>query len=214
MLTINQDIELLNNFALKHNGINTFFFGDEWQADTSVKIVYPFMNAISQGSKLENGLVTRNYLIIISDLVNIDKSNEVHVLSDIELTCFDLVNYLRGVSKSNLLGSFKVNENINLTDFSERNSDMVSGHFFDLSITSHIGNYSCNLPINSGNILDNSYIYTGGNIQLGNFLVEIKDQSGNVLQSFNTSGEYMVTVLSGIRDTLTNNTTTIIDDII
>lgn len=214
MLTLNQDIELLKNFALKHEGINTFYFGDEWETDTSVEIVYPLMNAILQGSKLENGMVTRNYLIILSDLVNVDKSNENEVLSDLELVCLDLPHYLQQVSKSGLLGAFKVNENVNLTDFTERNSDMVSGHFFDLSISSHIGNYSCNLPINSGNILDDSYIYVGNNLTAGNFKVEIKDQLGNVIQTFNTSGEYIVTVLSGIKDTLTSNTTTVVDNII
>jgi len=48
----------------------------------------------------------------------------------------------------------------------------------------------------------------------GGFVVEIKDQSGNVLQTFNTSGEYVITVLSGIKDTITSNVTTITDDII
>lgn len=46
------------------------------------------------------------------------------------------------------------------------------------------------------------------------FVVEIKDQDGNVIQTFNTSGEYVVTVLSGIKDTITSNVTTITDDII
>lgn len=214
MLTINQDKELFENFCLKHLVLNTFFYDDEWLTETSIKIKYPLLNVIPQGSTLANGMVKRSYLVVISDLVNVDKSNEVQVLSDTELICFDLLNYLKGVSKSNLLGAFKVDDSISLTNFTEKNTDLTSGHYFDLSISSHIGNYSCNLPISSGNILDENYIYTGGNIQLGDFLVEIKDQSGNVLQSFNTSGEYIVTVLTGIKDTLTGNVTTIIDDII
>jgi len=48
----------------------------------------------------------------------------------------------------------------------------------------------------------------------GGFVVEIKDQDGNVIQTFNTSGEYVITVLSGIKDTITSNVTTITDDII
>ncbi len=214
MLTLNQDIELLKNFALKHEGINTFYFGDEWQTDTSVEIVYPLMNAILQGSKLENQMVTRNYLIILSDLVNVDKSNENAVLSDLELICLDLPHYLKQVSKSGLLGAFKVNENVNLTDFTERNSDMVAGHFFDLSISFHIGNYGCNLPIANGNILDSNYIYVGGNFTAGDFLVEIKDQNGNIIQTFNTSGEYVVTVLTGIQQVIGNTSTVITQNII
>lgn len=211
MLTLNQDVELFKNFALKHKGINTFYFGDEWEADTSIEIVYPFMNAILQGSKNEKGIVSRTYLIIMSDLVNKDESNETQVLSDTEQLCFDLPYYLRGVSNSNLLGAFKYNENVTLTDFTERNDDMVSGHYFDLTISSYIGNNSCNLPIDSGNILDNNYIYVGGNLPSGSFIVEIKDQDGNVIQTFNTSGQYVVTVLTSIQDTITANTSTIIE---
>lgn len=46
------------------------------------------------------------------------------------------------------------------------------------------------------------------------FLVEIKDQDGNVLQTFNTSGVYTVEVLQQILDTITANTATIIDPIV
>ena len=162
MLTLNQDVEIFKNFVLKHKGINTFYFGDEWEADSSVNIVYPFMNVILQGSKNEKGLVSRTYLVIVSDLVNKDESNETQVLSDTEQLCFDLPYYLRGVSNSGLLGAFQYNANISLTDFTERNDDMVSGHYFDLTISSYIGNNACNLPINAGNILDHDYIYVGG----------------------------------------------------
>ena len=48
----------------------------------------------------------------------------------------------------------------------------------------------------------------------GNFTVEIKDQDGNVIRTFNTSGEYVVTVLSGIQQVIGNTNTTITQDII
>jgi hypothetical protein len=214
MLTVNQEVELFKNFALKHKGINTFYFGDEWETSLGENINYPLMIATPQGTTISNGNVTRNYLIIISDLVNLDESNETQVLSDIELTCMDLPNYLRQVSNSGLVGALTVTKDLSLTDFTERGKDSVTGYFFDLSITTHIGNYSCNLPIAEGNILDDNYIYVGGNMPLGNFVVEIKDQDGNVLQTFTTSGEYLVTVLTGIKDTITANQTNIIDNII
>ena len=214
MLTINQDKELFSQFAIKHKGINSFYFGDESEADTNVKIVYPFLNVILQNSTLSKGIVTRNYLCIVSDLVNEDLSNIDHVISDTEQICFDLPNYLRAVSNSGLIGAFKVNDTVTLTDFTERNDDDVSGHFFDLSISSPQGANSCNLPIEAGNILTNNYIYVGGTtVPSGTFLVEIKDQDGNILQTFNTSGTYTVEVLQQIIDTITNNTSTIIDPI-
>jgi hypothetical protein len=215
MLTLNQDIELFKNFALKHKGINSFYFGDESEADTNVEIVYPFMNVILQGSSITEGVVSRKYMIVISDLVNKDISNVNQVLSDVERLCYDVPNYLRQVRNSGYLGAFKFDANISLTDFTERNDDDVSGHFFDLTISSAIGNDSCVLPINSGNILDNNYIYVGGTINqiVGNFQVDIKDQSGNTLQTFTTSGTYTVEVLQEIIDTINSNTATIIDPI-
>ena len=171
------------------------------------------MNAILQNQSMVNGLITRTYLIIISDLVNKDLSNLNHVLSDTERICWDLPLYMRQVSNSGLIGSFKVDMNVNVTHDIARNDDDVASNYFDLTITSPIGNDSCNIPVNSGNILTNNYIYVGGTMT-GNFTVEIKDQDGNVIQTFNTSGEYVVTVLSGIKDTITSNVTTITDDII
>ena len=215
MITLNQDIELFKNFALKHKGINSFYFGDESEADTNVEIVYPFMNVILQGSSVTDNVVSRKYMIVISDLVNKDISNINQVLSDTERICYDVPNYLRQVRNSGYLGAFRFDPNISLTDFTERNDDDVSGHFFDLTISSAVGNDGCNLPINSGNILDNNYIYVGGTINqiVGNFEVLIKDQSGNTLQTFTTSGTYTVEVLQQIIDTINSNTATVIDPI-
>jgi len=212
MLTLNQDIELLSQFAVKHKGINSFYFGNEAEADTNVEIVYPFMNAILQNQSIENGIVSRTYLIIISDLVQKDLSNLNHVLSDTERICWDVPLYMRQVSNSGLVGSFKVDMNINVTSDTSRNDDDVASNYFDLIISSPLGNDACNLPIAAGNILNGNYIYIGGSMA-GNFTVEIKDQNGNVLQTFNTSGTYTVEVLTQIMDTITSNTSTIIDPI-
>jgi len=213
MITLNQDIELFKNFALKHKGINSFYFGDESEADTNVEIVYPFMNVILQGSSVTDNVVSRKYMIVISDLVNKDISNINQVLSDTERLCYDVPSYLRQVRNSGYLGAFKFDANIALTDFTERNDDDVSGHYFDLTISSAVGNDGCNLPITSGNILDNNYIYVGGTINqiVGNFQVDIKDQNGNTLQTFTTSGTYTVEVLQQIIDTINSNTSTVID---
>ena len=213
MLTLNQDIELLSQFAIKHKGINSFYFGQEAEADTNVEIVYPFMNAILQNQSIENGIVSRTYLIIISDLVQKDISNLNHVLSDTERICWDIPLYMRQVSNSGLVGSFKVDMNINVTSDTSRNDDDVASNYFDLTISSPLGNDACNLPIAAGNILNGNYIYVGGSMA-GNFTVEIKDQDGNILQTFNTSGEYTVTVLSGIQQVIGNTSTTITQDII
>lgn len=213
MLSLNQDIELLSQFAVKHKALNSFYFGNEAEADTEVEIVYPFMNAILQNQSILNGIVSRTYLIVISDLVQKDKSNLNHVLSDTERICWDVPLYMRQVSNSGLVGAFVVNPNITVTPDDSRNDDDVASSYFDLTISSPLGNDACDLPIAAGNILNNTYIYVGGSMS-GNFLVEIKDQDGNVIQTFNTSGVYTVEVLQQIFDTITANTATIIDPIV
>lgn len=205
MLTLNQNIEILKNFSLKHKSLNSFYFGDEWETDSTITPVYPMMNAILQGSDITNGMVSRRFLIIISDLVNKDESNENHVLSDCELICYDLIHYLENIQNANSIPTFKASQDGTLTDFTERNDDEVSGFFFEITLSSYVSNYSCNLPIDAGSILDNSYVYIGGSTtSCGNFQVLIKDQNGNTIQTFNTSGTYTVEVLQQIIQTLTD----------
>lgn len=219
MLTLNQTIEILKNFSLKHKQLGKgtsnshFYFGDKWEVNDNDDLLYPLMWVSLLPTQTDkSGLVTRKFQIDISDKVNLDESNENHVLSDTESICFDLLNYLEQVADTADIGLLFGNTS-ELTDYTEDRDDMVSGWFFTVEIKTHQNNTSCNLPINAGNILDDNYIYVGGTLANG-FTVEIKDQDGNVIQTFNTSGEYVVTVLSGIKDTITSNVTTITDDII
>ena len=214
MLTLNQTIEILKNFTSKHKQLNSFYFGDKWEVGASDNIQYPLLWCSLQNVAMTDNVVERRFLIDISDKVNLDESNENHVLSDCEQIAFDLLNYLEQISDSESIG-LRVSKNTQLTDYTEDRDDMVSGFFFEITLSSHIAGFSCNLPINSGNIFDGNYIYVGGQTSGGTtaFVVEIKDQNGNTLQTFTTSGTYTVEVLQEIIDTITGNTSTIIDPI-
>ncbi len=211
MLTLNQTIEILKNFSSKHKSLNSFYFGDKWEVGASSPIQYPLLWCSLTSSSITNNVIERKFVIDISDKVNLDESNETHVLSDCEMIAYDLLNYLEQISDTGEIG-IKIQPNTSLTDYTEDRDDMVSGWFFEVSISSHIGNYSCGLPINTGNIFDNNYIYIDGqyNVQCGDFEVLIKDQNGNTIQTFTTSGTYTVEVLQNIIDTITSNTSTII----
>lgn len=218
MLTLNQTIEILKNFSLKHKQLGRgtsnshFYFGDKWEVNANDDLHYPLMwVSLLPTQPDKSGLVTRKFQIDISDKVNKDESNETHVLSDTESICFDLLNYLEKIADASEISMLFGNTS-ELTDYTEDRDDMVSGWFFTVEIKSHQQGSSCNLPITSGNIFDDNYIYVGGTTS-GNFLVEIKDQNGNVIQSFDTSGTYTVEVLTQIMDTITSNTATIIDPI-
>lgn len=211
MLTLNQTVEILKNFTSKHKSLNSFYFGDKWEVGASNNIQYPLLWCSLTNTTTTNGVIERKFVIDISDKVNLDESNETHVLSDCELIAFDLINYLEQIETLGEVPNFTVTKNSTLTDYTEDRDDMVTGWFFDLSVKTFISNYSCNLPINNGNIFDDNYIYIGGSTtSCGSFVVEIKDQNGNVIQTFNTSGTYTVEVLTLIKDTITNNTSTII----
>lgn len=214
MLTLNQTIEILKNFTSKHKQLNSFYFGDKFEVGASDNIQYPLLWCSLQNVAMTDNVVERRFLIDISDKVNLDESNENHVLSDCEQIAFDLLNYLEQISDSESIG-LRVSKNTQLTDYTEDRDDMVSGFFFEITLSSHIAGFSCNLPINSGNIFDGNYIYVGGQTSGGTtaFVVEIKDQNGNTLQTFTTSGTYTVEVLQEIIDTITGNTSTIIDPI-
>lgn len=214
MLTLNQTIEILKNFTSKHKQLNSFYFGDKWEVGASDNIQYPLLWCSLQNVAMTDNVVERRFLIDISDKVNLDESNENHVLSDCEQIAFDLLNYLEQISDNEDIG-LRISRNTQLTDYTEDRDDMVSGFFFEITLSSHIAGFSCNLPINSGNIFDGNYIYVGGQTSGGTtaFVVEIKDQNGNTLQTFTTSGTYTVEVLQEIIDTITGNTSTIIDPI-
>jgi hypothetical protein len=154
-------------------------------------------------------MTIHKFQVDISDKVNNDESNETNVLSDTEQYCFHLIDYIEKVADLNdfVINIGSVSE---ITDYTEKRDDKVSGNYFTVEIRSHNLNNSCVLPVFDGTIFRDEYIYIGGDIA-GGFVVEIKDQDGNVLQTFNTSGVYTVEVLQQILDTITANTATIID---
>lgn len=168
MLTLNQTIEILKNFSLKHKQLGKgtsnkhFYFGDKWEVNDNDDLNYPLLWVSLLPTQTDkSGLVTRKFQIDISDKVNPDESNETHILSDTESICFDLLNYLEQVADGQEIGMLFGNTS-ELTDYTEDRDDMVSGWFFTVEIKAHQEATSCYLPIVNGNILDDNYIYVGG----------------------------------------------------
>lgn len=217
MVTLNQTIEILKNFSLKHKSLSkgTYLHTDNPEVGASSDINFPLMvSTLIDTTQNKQGLVTRTFQIDISDLVNLDLSNKDTTLSDIELICFDLINYLDAISDNGDI-DITIGNISKMTDYhDEKRDEMSYGYYFTIEISTHIGNMSCNLPIADGSILDDSYIYIGANVTTKPYSVRIVDQDGNLIKEFNTDGQYVVTVLSGIRDTITANQTTITDNII
>ncbi len=155
---------------------------------------------------------SRTFRIEFTDRVKKGESNELMVQSDMELAAMDFLIYMERIQDSNNLG-ITISKDVTLNPFTEKHDDEVTGWGFEFTMTGHIGDLACSIPVMSGNYFENNYIFVGG-ANAGDFTVEIKDQDGNVLQTFNTSGEYVVTVLSGIQQVIGNTSTTITQDII
>lgn len=218
LLTLSQNIELFKQFAYLHLNLGRgesnehFYFGDTWEIGASNAPKYPLMQVGLVSSNTNLSKWSRTFRIEFTDLVKKGEINELYVQSDTEQIALDFLIYMERIQDSNDLGIVINNDN-SLNPFTEKHDDEVSGWGLEFTISGHIGNLSCSIPIMSGNYFENNYIFVGGT-NAGNFTVEIKDQDGNVLQTFNTSGEYVVTVLSGIQQVIGNTSTTIIQDII
>ena len=218
VLTLNQTIELLKRFAYLHMALGRnenndhFFYGDSWELGASTSPKFALMHLVLDSTTKDGNLITRNFKVEFSDLVNKDENNELHVQSDTEQMCFDLLIYLGNIQDDGDLG-ITISKTSNLQPFTEEGDDERTGWGFDFSITGHVGNLSCALPIVPGNYFENNYIFVGGE-SAGNFEVLIKDQDGNVIETFNTSGEYVVTMLTRLKQVIGNTDTTFIQDII
>jgi hypothetical protein len=103
------------------------------------------------------------FRLFVSDLVNKDKTNRDIVISDCSQVANDFLYYMKKIVRDGTFPAFRCSTDIQLTDYLEAGVDEEAGVYFEFTMTGHIGNYSCNLPIDTGTILDNNYIYVYGN---------------------------------------------------
>lgn len=164
MLTLNQNIEILKNFTSKHRSLNSYFHEGVNKLESNVDSpTYPKLESILESMDNTSDMFSCKFKIFISDLINKDKTNKDQVISDCTLIANDFLYYIRKIVKDATFPGFKCSKDIQLTDYIENGTDEDGGVFFDFTMTGHIGNYSCNLPIDAGTILDNNYIYIYGN---------------------------------------------------
>ncbi len=163
MLTLNQEIEILKNFTSLHRGLNSYFHeGVNKIVLNSDSPVYPKFESILESMSNTNDMVSVSFKLFASDLVNKDKSNKDQVISDCMQYANDFLYYMRKIVRDQTFPGFRCSKDIQLTDYVEAGTDEEAGVYFDFTMTSHIGSYNCGLPIDSGNILDNNYIYVNG----------------------------------------------------
>ena len=197
MLSLNNIVKILENQKINNAQLNkgTFLFGDPWEYGANNTIQYPLVGINLNNSNLNGNLQTFNFNVFVCDLVHKDESNETEVLSDLHTVTLDYWANIRMYLQD--LYNADVNLTANLTDFTERFDDEVTGWQLDFSINQFYDRGICDTP-DSGENAGKPYIV---------------DQNGNVLAYLNPGQAYTVEVLQAIIDTINNNTSTIIDPI-
>lgn len=204
MLTVNNLNTLFNNIATAHKQINAYGFGEVWEIEEAMNkdINYPFLWVVPLSSVTGEQIQTRTFRFLLFDRVSKQNTNNnycIEVWNDTELILNDIIKILREESDSyNVVGEPL------LEPFKEEFSDWVTGWRADISIETDFNSNYCDVPA-SPFVSPETITPT---------TVSIIDQNGNLLALVNTGGNYVVTVFSGINDTLTANVTTILDNII
>jgi len=198
MLTLNQIVQILENKQLNHSQLSngTFLFGDPWEFGSESAIQYPLMGVTLNNSTLSGNIVSFSFNIFFCDLVHKDESNENDVLSDMHRIALDVWSEI----KDELEDAYDatVNQTAQLTDFTERFDDEVTGWQMDITIEQFYDQSTCDVPDSNAN---------AGKVR-------IIDQDGNVLAYLPMGSSYTVTQLTTLLQDLSDTPpTTIIQDL-
>ena len=108
MLTLNQNIEILKNFTLKHRSLNSYFHeGVNKLSLNNDTPIYPKFESILESLDTTNDIFSVKFKIFISDLVKKDNTNRDIVISDCSLIANDFLYYVRKIVRDGILPGFK-----------------------------------------------------------------------------------------------------------
>ena len=150
MITFNNIITALNNFADNHFFIKAFSHGNVEEMDLDKYTSFPLMHVVYTGSSYEGGQKDYGFEIYLVDIPSdkIDKiSYQREVISDSEQCAEDLLADL-----SNGFNIFNENylfdtENASITPLEEEGSNVLSGVVLDITISVPYQHDSCNAPL-------------------------------------------------------------------
>lgn len=147
-MTHNQFIKLFNDIATNHRDINSFGSGDLWEymANESGVNNPVTLWVMLEPNSIEGKVDRPKYTFLVMDLVNKDESNEDEVLSDTLRIAKDIIAVLRQPYYETF---FKIQENITLTDFTERFDSEMSGWQFEMTFEQPFLYDSCQANMSS-----------------------------------------------------------------
>lgn len=143
--SLNQLIKIFSDFADSHFQINSFGFGEVFEANGNPKVtgntptlwVFP-----TQATPLENTTIY-SFDVRCWDLVTKGEENENDVLSDCQQTLFDFIQFI----KHNEIFDINVSGDPSLTPFTEQLADDVTGWECSIDIEVNSINSDCMIPI-------------------------------------------------------------------
>jgi hypothetical protein len=143
--SLNQLIKIFSDFADSHLQINSFGFGEVFEANGNPKVtgntptlwVFP-----TQATPLENTTIY-SFDVRCWDLVTKGEENENDVLSDCQQTLFDFIQFI----KHNEIFDINVSGDPSLTPFTEQLADDVTGWECSIDIEVNSINSDCMIPM-------------------------------------------------------------------
>lgn len=143
--SLNQLIKIFSDFADSHLQINSFGFGEVYEANGNPKVtgntptlwVFP-----TQATPLENTTIY-SFDVRCWDLVTKGEENENDVLSDCQQTLFDFIQFI----KHNDIFDINVSGDPSLTPFTEQLADDVTGWECSIDIEVNSINSDCMIPM-------------------------------------------------------------------
>lgn len=145
MLTLNNLVTTLQNFANSHEILKSFYFNDPWDEQSGGQSIrYPMMFATLQPSLISENIDKTVFKIYITDRVKKGERNEVEVLSDTKLIAKDVLVYLSLTSFTEII---VVKKDTTLNHFTESFDDEVAGCWFELEIKTKFDWNICSVPV-------------------------------------------------------------------
>mgnify|MGYP000179497745 CR=1 FL=1 len=143
--SLNQLIKIFSDFADSHLQINSFGFGEVYEANGNPKVtgntptlwIYP-----TQATPLENTTIY-SFDVRCWDLVTKGEENENDVLSDCQQTLFDFIQFI----KHNEIFDINVSGDPSMTPFTEQLADDVTGWECSIDIEVNSINSDCMIPM-------------------------------------------------------------------
>lgn len=156
IITINELVKLMNNFATNHDMINDFGFGNTWEIGTSRQMLFPWMWATVQPSSVvlngnKSQLPQVSFSIIFADKLNDnpnvndvngeDSNNGQEILSDCFQYAQDFIQYILSE-----WGQYGVNiiDSPTITPVWDETTDKVNGWALDINFG--LKHFNCLLP--------------------------------------------------------------------